>query len=99
MYYVITMYRALTIIYLSLGISVQAESVSNSATPVRNIKAPEGFKVELLYSVPEPQQGSWVSLCNDNKGRIIVSDQFGGLYRFQAPVSYTHLTLPTILRV
>ena len=85
MYYASTMYRALTIIYLSLGISVQAESVSNAATPVRNIKAPEGFKVELLYSVPEPQQGSWVSLCNDNKGRIIVSDQFGGLYRFQAP--------------
>ena len=82
-----TMSRTLTIICLSLGISAQAQSVADSATPVRNIKAPEGFNVELLYSVPKPQQGSWVNLCTDNKGRIIVSDQFGGLYRFWAPAA------------
>jgi len=82
-----TISRTLTVICLSLGISAQAQSVANSATPVRNIKAPEGFNVELLYSVPKPQQGSWVNLCTDNKGRIIVSDQFGGLYRFWAPAA------------
>ena len=91
------MLRILITLSLCLGISAAAQSVSDSATPVRNIKAPEGFNIELLYSVPKPVQGSWVALCHDDMGRIIVSDQFGGLYRFNPPasVSYTHLTLPT----
>lgn len=38
------------------------------------------FTVDRLYSVPS-EQGSWISLCFDDKGRIIVSDQGGGLYR------------------
>jgi putative heme-binding domain-containing protein len=59
----------------------------NQATPVDRIKAPDGFKVELLYSVPGPKQGSWVNLCVDNKNRIIVSDQYGGLYRFERPAT------------
>jgi putative heme-binding domain-containing protein len=57
----------------------------NKATPVDRIKAPEGFKVELLYSVPGDAQGSWVALCADDKGRIYASDQYGDLYRFPAP--------------
>jgi len=57
----------------------------NVATPVSRIKAPEGFQVELLYSVPGVELGSWVALCADDKGRIYASDQYGGLYRFPAP--------------
>ena len=57
----------------------------NKATPIERIKAPEGFKVELLYSVPGENQGSWVNLCLDGKGRMIVSDQYGGLFRFEVP--------------
>ncbi len=57
----------------------------NKATPVNRIRVPEGFKVELIYSVPGTDQGSWVNLGLDNKNRIIVSDQFGGLYRFSPP--------------
>jgi len=57
----------------------------NKATPVDRIRALPGFKVELVYSVPGGQQGSWVNLGLDDKGRIIASDQFGGLYRFPAP--------------
>ena len=59
----------------------------NKATPVDRIKAPEGFKVELLYSVPGEAQGSWVALCADDKGRIYASDQYGDLYRFPAPAA------------
>lgn len=59
----------------------------NRATPVERIKAAKGFKVELLYSVPSAEQGSWVNLCLDNKGRILASDQYGGLYRFAAPAT------------
>lgn len=59
----------------------------NKATPIDKIVAPKGFKVELLYSVPGVEQGSWVNLCTDDKGRILVSDQYGGLYRFAAPAA------------
>lgn len=52
-----------------------------SATPVSDLKVAKDFKVELLYSVPKEQLGSWVNLCVDPKGRLIVSDQYGGLYR------------------
>ena len=57
----------------------------NTATPISRIKAAKDFKVELLYSVPGGEQGSWVNLCNDDKGRIYASDQYGGLYRFTPP--------------
>lgn len=57
----------------------------NKATPIDRIKAIKDFQVELLYSVPGVDQGSWVNLCVDNKQRILVSDQYGGLYRFAAP--------------
>ncbi len=57
----------------------------NKATPIDRIKAIKEFQVELLYSVPGADQGSWVNLCVDHKQRIFVSDQYGGLYRFAAP--------------
>lgn len=57
----------------------------NKATPVERIKTMKDFNVELLYSVPGGDQGSWVNLCADDKGRIYASDQYGGLYRFTAP--------------
>ena len=50
------------------------------AGPAENLKLPEGFKAELLYSVPA-EQGSWVSITHDPKGRLIASDQYGKLYR------------------
>ena len=37
--------------------------------------------------LPKERLGSWVNLCLDNKNRIIASDQFGGLYRFQVPAN------------
>jgi hypothetical protein len=37
--------------------------------------------------VPADKQGSWVNLCTDNKGRLLVSDQFGGLYRIAPPAA------------
>ena len=52
-----------------------AQPAGNKATPVDRIKAAKGFKVELLYSVPADKHGSWVNLCTDNKGRLLVSDQ------------------------
>ena len=53
--------------------------------PAARIKAPKGFQVELLYSVPQETQGSWVNMTVDPKGRLIVSDQYGKLYRVTLP--------------
>ena len=54
------------------------------STPADQIRLLEGFRAELLYSVPK-SQGSWVSLCVDGKGRLITSDQYGKLYRITVP--------------
>ena len=56
------------------------------ATPAEKIKAPKGFKVELIYTVPRESQGSWVNLAVDPKGRLIASDQYGKLYRVSTPL-------------
>ena len=85
------------VLLLCVSVSVaQDKSGQNRATPVSNIKVAPGFKVELLYSVPSKDQGSWVNICVDNKGRIIVSDQFGGLYRMQPPAPETPLNPSSI---
>ena len=45
-----------------------------------------GFQVELLYTVPKAEQGSWVSIAFDDKGRLLASDQGGkGLFRITPP--------------
>jgi putative heme-binding domain-containing protein len=55
------------------------------ATPAESLKVAKDFKVELLYSVPKDKEGSWVNMCVDPKGRLIVSDQYGPLYRITPP--------------
>lgn len=56
-----------------------------TATPAQNLKVAKDFRVELVYSVPRERQGSWVSMCVDPRGRLIVSDQYGPLYRLTPP--------------
>lgn len=82
-----------TICFLVLAASsLQAQPGDNAsprpeATPVDQIKVLDGFKVERLYSVPNEQQGSWVAVTMDDQQRFIVSDQYGGLYRFPVPAA------------
>jgi glucose/arabinose dehydrogenase len=71
----------------------------NKATPVDRVKVPEGFEVELLYSVPGGEQGSWVALAADDKGRIYASDQYGDLYRFLAPAPGASLSQADVTKV
>ncbi len=74
------------------AITAVSEKAGNKATPTDRIKVAKGFKAELLYSVPGDTRGSWVNLCTDNKGRLLVSDQFGGLYRITPPPAGKTLT-------
>lgn len=51
-----------------------------TATPPEQMKVADGFRVELVHSVPKDQQGSWVSLCTAPGGKLIACDQYGGLF-------------------
>ncbi len=72
---------------------------NNTSTPIDRLKALPGFEVELLYSVPGEEQGSWVNLCADNKGRLLVSDQYGGLYRITPPAAGTTISAGDVAKV
>ena len=54
-----------------------------AAAPARLTILPD-FRVDVLYEVP-PDQGSWVCLTTDHRGRVLASDQFGRLYRLTLP--------------
>jgi len=48
----------------------------------------KGFKLERLYGIPA-DQGSWVAVTVDGKGRLICSDQYGKLYRVKPATGNT----------
>lgn len=52
---------------------------------VEKFTLPDDFAVEHIYSPSDEEKGSWVSMTFDDKGRMIASDQFGGLYRLTIP--------------
>jgi putative heme-binding domain-containing protein len=58
---------------------------SAPAAAAGNLKVARDFKADLLYTVPKETEGSWVAMCVDPKGRLIVSDQYGKLYRIVPP--------------
>jgi putative heme-binding domain-containing protein len=88
-------YRFLALAVLPLTLALLASAADRkapppkapppSAAPASSLKPLKDFKVELLYSVPQAVEGSWVNLCVDPKGRLIVSDQYGGLFRVTPP--------------
>jgi putative heme-binding domain-containing protein len=51
----------------------------------QTLNVPKDFKLELLYTVPGATEGSWISMCVDPQGRLIVGDQNGKLYRVTLP--------------
>ena len=63
----------------SISLGMPSLSLGQAGSADR-LKLPDGFKAELIYSVPA-EQGSWVSITHDPKGRLITSDQYGKLYR------------------
>ena len=61
------------------------KDTSEENPKIAKLKLQPGFKAEHLYSPSESKEGSWVSMTFDDKGRMIASDQYGGLYRLQIP--------------
>ncbi len=78
---------------LSAFISISLVVIMLSCQPghhdelTHHIHVPAGFVVEHLHFPSDStlNQGSWVSLCKDDKGRLIASDQYGYLYRITPP--------------
>ena len=52
---------------------------------LEKLKLIPGFKAEHIYSPGENEQGSWVGITFDDKGRMIATDQYGALYRLEIP--------------
>jgi putative heme-binding domain-containing protein len=52
---------------------------------IASLKLPTGFHADHLYSPGINNQGSWVAMTFDNKGRMIAADQYGNLYRLTIP--------------
>ncbi|MCA9150980.1 MAG: DUF1080 domain-containing protein, partial [Planctomycetales bacterium] len=66
--------------------NIQIKSLSAAENAAAgNVTVADGFRLEQLYLVPKDREGSWVATCVDPKGRMIVSDQNGKLYRFPLP--------------
>lgn len=85
----------LAVLFLAKTVALAADPPASAAqdSPAQsadllgasNIKVAKDFKIELLYTVPRKTEGSWVAMCIDPKGRLIVSDQNGALYRVTLP--------------
>ncbi|MGB7528136.1 c-type cytochrome [Sphingobacterium cellulitidis] len=63
----------------------EKEVVKEPNPKTDKIVLPEGFEIEHIYSPSDDKKGSWVSMTFDDKGRMITSDQFGGLFRVELP--------------
>ncbi len=63
------------------------------------LKLPPGFVAEHLYSPSENKEGSWVSMCFDDKGRMLASDQYGDIYRLEIPAIGSKELKPKIEKI
>ncbi|WP_119080500.1 c-type cytochrome [Chitinophaga alhagiae] len=83
------MLRTLSVVALAAititACTTQPEKTGPVDPKVEKLKLPDNFTAEHLYSPGDSMQGSWVSMTFDPKGRMIVSDQFGYLYRVTVP--------------
>jgi putative heme-binding domain-containing protein len=82
----LTVFRIVLIALLALasGASAQGKkSRKKQPPPKREATAPAdlaalpGFKVELLSSADPASDGSWICMCKDDKGRLVVAGQRG----------------------
>lgn len=73
--------RSILFLFIVLLAAPASRGGGLGATPADAFHVPDGFAVDLLYEVPAEEQGSWVSLTVDPRGRLVACDQYGSLYR------------------
>ncbi len=70
------------------GLTAQpSEKKAPGPLEASQLQVAPGFKAELVYTVPRATEGSWVAMAVDPQGRLLVSDQFGDLFRVTLPES------------
>ena len=70
----------------------ESEATVEQNPKIAKLKMPDGFRAEHLYSPSDNDQGSWVAMTFDDKGRLITADQYGALYRSElAPIGAADL--------
>jgi putative heme-binding domain-containing protein len=74
-------------------------SMDDDNPKIKKMRLTEGFKAEHLYSPSEEEQGSWVAMTFDDKGRMITSDQYGSLYRLQIPPIGSASSTPKVEKI
>ena len=74
-----------SIFFLLTAVAILAESQTCAETKRVDFTLPHGFVAEQIYEVPNGEQGSWICLTADHRGRLIASDQKGALYRLTVP--------------
>ncbi|HSF53005.1 MAG TPA: hypothetical protein VLA71_04605 [Algoriphagus sp.] len=76
------------VVAITLACSKKEEETGRKLTgnpKIDKLKLPDGFVAEHLYSPGENEQGSWVAMTFDDKGRMITADQYGFIYRLELP--------------
>ena len=67
------------------GKDKEANAAGHADPKIAALKLPADFHADHLYSPGLNDQGSWVAMTFDDKGRMIASDQYGNLYRLTIP--------------
>jgi putative heme-binding domain-containing protein len=75
----------IVLFFAIIGCKPEPESQTAKNPKLDKLKVLPDFKAEHLYSPSENNQGSWVAMAFDDKGRLITSDQYGALYRLTLP--------------
>ncbi len=83
------MHRVIVFLLWVVAVPLRVLHAQDEATPASEIYIHDGFTVERIYSVPR-EQGSWVAMCFDDRGRIYASDQGPRLFRITPPQSSTN---------
>lgn len=55
----------------------KAPPAKKAATQPEELYAAPGFKVELLYTADPTAEGSWINMCTEKPGKLIISGQQG----------------------
>ncbi len=58
------------------GPGASPSATAAEATAAESLYTLPGFKVEQIANA-EAAEGSWVAMCKDDKGRLIISPQYG----------------------
>jgi len=94
------LYAALALITVACATEEKEEKRELTGNPkIDKLKLPDGFVAEHIFSPGEQDEGSWVAMTFDDKGRLITADQYGFLYRLEIPPIGSDSLKPKIERL